>query len=227
MTADADVASAAALIGDPTRAAFLLALSEREALPATELARRAGVSKSAASIQLSKLVAAGLLEVEPQGRHRYFRLAGPAVAGALEALAVIAPQRPVRSLREANRNAGIRAARTCYDHLAGGLGVALLEGLLRSRTLVRRGSELSLTRAGSKLLDELGVNIAETRRSRRRLTRLCLDWSERDYHLAGALGATLTSRMFELGWIERVGPGRAVRVTAEGGEGLRSLGVET
>jgi DNA-binding transcriptional ArsR family regulator len=221
-----DVASAAALIGDPTRAAFLLALSEREALPATELARRAGVSKSAASIQLAKLVDAGLLEVEPHGRHRYFRLAGPAVAGALEALAVIAPLRPARSLREANRSAGIRAARTCYDHLAGELGVALLTGLLRSRTLVRRGSEVSLTRAGSRRLEELGINVTGARRSRRRLTRLCLDWSEREYHLAGALGAALTSRMFELGWIERIGPGRAVRLTAKGRESLRSLGVE-
>src|SRR5438045_3448707 len=131
MLADADIAAPASLIGDPTRASFLLALTEKEALPASELAQRAGVSNPTASIQLAKLVAAGLLQVERHGRHRYFRLADPAVAQALEALAVIAPAKPVRSLRDANRVDGIRAARTCYDHLAGALGVSLLESLCR------------------------------------------------------------------------------------------------
>jgi DNA-binding transcriptional ArsR family regulator len=223
---DADVAAPAALIGDQTRAAFLLALSEKDALPASELARRAGVSNSTASIQLGKLVVAELLNVERHGRHRYYRLADPAVADALEALAVIAPRRPVRSLREADRASGIQVARTCYDHLAGTLGVELAEGLVRSGILLRRGSDVDLLPAGVERLEAFGVDVAGARRSRRRFARLCLDWSERRYHLAGALGAALTSRLFELGWIERTGAGRAVRLTKKGREGLRALGVE-
>src|SRR5262245_61163726 len=117
MDGDVDVAAVAGLIGDRTRAAFLVALSEAEALPASELAARAQVSAPTASAHLAKLVDGGLVAAEPRGRHRYFRLADPAVADALEALSVIAPTCPVRSLREADRAAGIRAARTCYDHL--------------------------------------------------------------------------------------------------------------
>lgn len=222
MLVDADIASPAALIGDPTRASILLALTEKEALPATELARRAGVSNPTASIQLAKLVEAGMLNVERHGRHRYFRLAHPSVAHALEALAVIAPARPARSLRETARMEGLTEARTCYDHLAGELGVALLDGLLRSRILVRRDARLDVTAGGRRRLEELGVELPS---SRRPLTRLCLDWSERRYHLAGALGAALTERLFELGWIERRKATRAVDVTASGRAGLASLGV--
>jgi len=202
---------------------MLLALTEKDALPATELAHRAGVSNPTASIQLAKLVDAKLLTVERHGRHRYFRLADPSVARALEALAVIAPARPPRSLRDAARMEGLKEARTCYDHLAGELGVALLDGLCRKRILDRRDSRLDVTAAGRKRLEELGVEIPS---SRRPLTRLCLDWSERRYHLAGALGAALAERLFELGWIERRKATRAVAVTARGREGLASLGVK-
>jgi len=226
MMADVDVASPAALIGDPTRAEFLLALSEKEALPASALARRAGVSNSTASIQLGKLLAGGLLEVERHGRHRYYRLRDPAVAQAIEALALIAPERPVASLRDANRAEGIQLARTCYDHLAGVLGVALLDALLESGAFIARGSDLELTPDGLDRLDSLGVDVEGARRSRRAFASLCLDWSERRYHVAGALGAALTKRLFELDWIERPGPGRAVRVTPAGRTGFRRIGVE-
>jgi DNA-binding transcriptional ArsR family regulator len=216
-----DIALPAALIGDPTRATFLLALSEKDALPLSELARLAGVSNSTSSIHLGKLVDAGLLSVEPHGRHRYFRLADPAVARALEALAAIAPGRPSPSTQKAN---GIRAARTCYDHLAGELGVSLLDGLLRKRILRVQDPHVELTPSGRKRLAELGVDLAPTRRQ---FTRLCLDWSERRYHLAGGLGAALTRQLFELGWIQRSGSGRAVRVRAKGREGLAGLGVQS
>jgi len=227
VAADVDVASPAALIGDPTRAAFLLALSETEALPASALARHAGVSNSTASVQLGKLVAGRLLEVERHGRHRYYRLRDPAVAQAIEALAVIAPTRAVASLRDANRAEGIQLARTCYDHLAGALGVALLDALLKSRAVVPSGSDLELTRRGLGRLVSLGVDVEGPRRSRRAFARLCLDWSERRYHLAGALGAALTKRLFELDWIERAGPGRAVRVTSAGRAGFGTMGLES
>jgi DNA-binding transcriptional ArsR family regulator len=215
-----DIATPASLIGDRTRATFLIALTISDALPLSELARLAGVSNSTASIQLGKLVDAELLRVEHHGRHRYFRLADPHVAMALEALAKIAPPRPGWPARERN---GIRAARTCYDHLAGRLGVLLLDGLQREGILEVRDSEVELTLAGRTRLEQLGVDLTPTRRP---LTRLCLDWTERRYHLAGALGAAVTDRLFELGWIERTGTSRAVRVTRKGRGRLRSLGVE-
>jgi DNA-binding transcriptional ArsR family regulator len=214
-----DIATPASLIGDPTRATFLLALTVNTGLPLSELARLAGVSNSTASIQLGKLVDAELLAVERHGRHRYFRLVDPMVARALEALAAIAPPRPDWPAREGN---GIRAARTCYDHLAGRLGVLLLDGLQREGILEVGDSDVELTPAGRKRLEQLGVDLTPTRRP---LTRLCLDWSERRYHLAGALGAALTRRFFEMRWIERAS-GRAVRVTANGRRGLRSLGLQ-
>ena len=126
---DADIAAAAALIADPARARVLLALTDGRALPASLLAAEAGLSAPATSAHLAKLRAGGLIEVEQSGRHRYYRLTGPRVAAVLEALATIAPQRPVRSLRQHTRAAALRAARTCYDHLAGRLGVALTAAL--------------------------------------------------------------------------------------------------
>ncbi len=216
MDGDVDVAAAAGLIGDRTRAAFLLALSEADALPAGELAARARVSAPTASAHLAKLVAGGLVAAEPGGRHRYFRLAGPAVADALEALSVIAPTHPVRSLREADRTTAIRAARTCYDHLAGGLGVGLTEALEQRALIARRDGEFAVTHRGERELGRLGLDLERLRRERRSFARACLDWSERRYHLAGALGAAFASRCFEVGWIERRGSGRAVAVTPAG-----------
>jgi DNA-binding transcriptional ArsR family regulator len=213
MVADADVAAPASLIGDPTRAAFLSALADGQALPATELARRAGVTASTASIQLAKLEAGGLVSVERHGRHRYYRLGDPAIATALESLAVIAPRRTPRSLKEARIGADLQAARTCYDHLAGALGVALFEALLQEKVLT---GDLEPTTKGARRLRELGIDVGELARGRRAFARRCLDWSERRHHLAGALGAALATRFFELGWIERTRSSRAVRLTDAG-----------
>jgi DNA-binding transcriptional ArsR family regulator len=221
MHADLDVAGCAALLGDRTRIALLLALTEADSLAASELARRAGVSAPTASAHLAKLVDGGLVTVEPSGRHRYFRLAGPEVAEALEAISVIASPRPVRSLRDATRGEAVRAARTCYDHLAGQLGVRLAHALDASRILAARDGAYVVTARGERELTSFGLNIAQLRLRRRPLTRACLDWSERRFHLAGALGAAVTSRLFELGWIERLGSGRAVRLTDAGRDGLR------
>jgi DNA-binding transcriptional ArsR family regulator len=221
--ADVDISEPASLMGDPTRAAFLMALSEERSLPAGELARRAGVSASTASIQLAKLVDGGLLTVERNGRHRYYSLAEPAIAAAIESLAVIAPRRPARSLRQARIGSDLQAARTCYDHLAGALGVALFDALLRKRVLT---PDLEPTRSGSRRLADLGVDVERAAGGRRPLARRCLDWSERRDHLAGALGATIATRFFELGWIERTPSSRAVRVTEAGRRGLgRELAV--
>jgi DNA-binding transcriptional ArsR family regulator len=217
---DADIAAPAALIGDPTRATFLVSLCEGNALPASELARRAGVSASSASIQLAKLVKGGLLAVERQGRHRYYRLADPTIAAAIETLSVIAPRRPARSLRDARLGAELHTARTCYDHLAGALGVSLLDALLAQDVLVLDGGAIELAEGGEDRLVRLGLDVEALRRGRRPFARLCLDWSERRHHLAGALGAALAARLLELGWIERTPSSRAVRVTDEGRAGL-------
>jgi DNA-binding transcriptional ArsR family regulator len=217
MISDADVSAPASLIADPTRAAFLVALSEGQSLPANELARRAQVTASTASIQLAKLVDGGFLSVERNGRHRYYSLLDPEIAAALEALALIAPVRPASSLKQARVGSELQAARTCYDHLAGALGVALLESLQRQRLLTPR---LEVTPRGADRFARLGIEIDELARGRRPLTRACLDWTERRHHLAGALGAALATSFLERGWIERRPGTRAVRLTDRGRRGI-------
>jgi DNA-binding transcriptional ArsR family regulator len=223
MLADVDISEPAWLIGDPTRAAFLTALSEEQSVSAGELARRAGVTASTASIQLAKLVDGGLLTVEQRGRYRYYSLAQPAIAAAIESLAVIAPRRPASSLRQARIGSDLQAARTCYDHLAGALGVALFDALLQKAMLT---PGLEATRKGERRLDEFGIDIGAAAEGRRPFARRCLDWSERRHHLAGALGAAIATRFFELGWIERMPSTRAIRVNEAGRAGLaRELAV--
>jgi DNA-binding transcriptional ArsR family regulator len=221
MDGDVDIAAVARLIGDRTRASILEELSASGSLPAGELAQRAGVTGATASGHLSKLVASRLVVVEPKGRQRFHRLADGSVARALEALSVIAPPHEIRSLRQAEEAASIRAARTCYDHLAGRLGVELTTALERER-LIKRDAEdaFTLTKRGATELTSLGLDIDDVARGRRAFARACLDWSERRYHLAGALGAALTARLFELQWIERRRPNRSVTVTALGRDGL-------
>jgi len=220
MDGDADVAAAAALIGEPARAALLLALMEEEQLPARELAARARIAPSTASGHLARLVDGGLITGERSGRHRYFRLADPAVATALEALSTIAPARPVRSLRDASISEAIRHARTCYDHLAGRLGVELTAALEREGVLVHDGSRFELGRTAR--LTQLGIDVDSLARRRRPLVRPCLDWSERRRHVAGSLGAALAERLFELGWLKRRPTNRSVEITPLGVGQLRA-----
>ena len=238
---DPDFAPAAALISDPTRAAILRALLPDRPLAAGELARLAGVSAATASFHLAKLLDGGMIAVARQGRHRYYRLAGHEVAAALEALGLISPTLPVRTLRQSREAAALAEARTCYDHLAGRAGVELLDGMLRRGLLQEQSSgrtdrsdtsalrfEVTPGRAGT--LGSFGLNIGEIRRSRRRFAGSCIDWTQRRGHLNGALAAAVTTRLFELGWIERGSVGqrrRSVRVTPAGTEGLaRTFGLD-
>jgi DNA-binding transcriptional ArsR family regulator len=204
------------VIGDRTRAKMLDALVADDELAAGALARRVGVSASTASAHLAKLVDAGLIVGTRDGRQRVYRLAGPPVAAALEALAVIAPRRPVRSLREAARGDRLREGRTCYDHLAGRLGVELTTALIAQRVLRRRDGRYVLTRRGEQVVSELGVDVASIRAQPRAFAFPCLDSTERREHLAGALGAAFAERLFELGWVERLGAGRAAALTNPG-----------
>lgn len=229
---DADIAAVASLFADPARCAVMLALDDGRALPASVLAEEAGISRSTASSHLTKLTEAGLLSVETHGRHRYYRLAGSQVGELLEHLVRMAPPRPVRSLREGTKAARLRAARTCYDHFAGRLGVELMASLLRQNVLTggdgrydstRDGSDAlsspghdvryELTDRGEKFLTGLGVEIPS---GKRQLIRYCIDWTEQRHHLSGALGRAILDRFVDSGWVKRMPRGRAVKVTAEG-----------
>jgi DNA-binding transcriptional ArsR family regulator len=221
MDADAQVAPVAALVADSTRSTILFALSDGRMLPACELALRAGVKAPTISYHLDKLIAGGLVAADRRGRHRYYRLASPTVVGVLEALATVAPPAPARTFREGQTAKALRFARTCYDHLAGFLGVQIADSLVRRGCLAPAGVDYELTPDGEHFLVSLGVDVAAAATERRRFARACLDWSERRDHLAGALGAALLARLLELGWIERTASSRAVRLTASGRLGLR------
>jgi DNA-binding transcriptional ArsR family regulator len=227
---DADIAAVASLLADPARCKVLLALDDGRALPASVLADEAGISRPTASSHLGKLTDAGLLTVETHGRHRYYRLAGPEVGELLEQLGRLAPSRPVRSLREGTRAARLRSARTCYDHVAGRLGVAVMGSLLDRQALVGgdgrydpdRHDALSspghdiryeLTDTGRDFLTDVGVEIPT---GPRQLVRYCVDWTEQRHHLSGGLGRAVFDRFLSAGWVKRVPRGRALTVTHDG-----------
>lgn len=220
---DANIATPAALIGDPTRAAMLQALQDGRAQPASALAWAAGVTAQAASNHLAKLVDGGLLAVEREGRHRYYRLASAEVAHALESLSVLAA--PVRSLEtpRSPKARALRDARCCYGHLAGRLGVRVCEALV-ARDLLRPGADklFEVTPDGRRWFEDLGVSVGALR-SPRGVARQCLDWTERRHHLAGPLGVQLLEAMTARGWLALEPKGRAARLTPEGARALRDL----
>ncbi|PVM71269.1 ArsR/SmtB family transcription factor [Caulobacter radicis] len=220
---DANIASPAALIGDPVRAAMLQALQDGRAQPAGALAWAAGVTAQAASNHLSKLVDGGLLSVEREGRHRYYRLASAEVAHAIEALSAIAA--PVRSLEvpRSPKARALRDARCCYGHLAGRLGVKVADALVARDLLTPTDDKLyEVTDEGRAWFAELGIDVAALA-SPRGVARRCLDWTERRHHLAGPLGVKLLAAMSERGWLTLEAKGRAVRLTEEGAAALRDL----
>ncbi|MFJ4582847.1 ArsR/SmtB family transcription factor [Streptomyces echinatus] len=220
----AGLAALAGLIADRTRAACLLALLDGRAWTAGELARHAGVAASTLSEHLGKLVAGGLLAEERQGRHRYVRLADARVAQLVEDLAAQVPsaavRRAPRSLRESSAGAAMARGRTCYDHLAGRLGIAVTDALTL-RGLLRQDTGFALTDAGVEWFGTAGIALDLS--SRRPLARACLDWTERRPHLAGVAGAALCRHALGAGWCVRVGSGRAVKVTADGVRMLSDL----
>jgi DNA-binding transcriptional ArsR family regulator len=208
MGGDTDIAAIGAVLAEPARAKILLALGDGRSLAASMLASEAGVAASTASHHLARLVEAGLVAVEPRGRHRRYALAGLAVGELIEAVARVAPAQPVRSLRQGTRAYAVRYARRCYDHLAGRLGVAVADAIVELR-----GDAFVVTRRGAQRLAAIGVDASAT-------ARPCLDWTEDRHHVAGALGRDLLSRLVALGWVTRDEKTRAVRVTAAGRDGL-------
>jgi DNA-binding transcriptional ArsR family regulator len=220
------IAEAAALIGDPARANILAALLDGRALTATELGLAAGVAPSTASGHLAKLLDGRLVSVTSSGRHRYYRLASPAVARVLESLTTLALEGPPRHRPPSRCGEAMARARTCYDHLAGKLGVALADSLAERRHVLLGEEGGIVTKSGRDFLVELGIELPGGNGSRRALCRSCLDWSERRWHVAGALGAALATRCFELGWIARQRDSRAVTITPAGEQAFdRQFGV--
>lgn len=216
MRAGPDIALMASMIGDPARANMLVALMSGMALTAGELALEAGVSASTASFHLAKLGDAGLVVVRRQGRHRYFALSGPEVAGVIEALMTATETWGPRRVRPGPKEPALRQARVCYDHLAGELGVLMFERLSQSGAIVAARNEVTLTPAGVDQMARLGIDPAAIRLGSRSLCRPCLDWSERRAHLAGIVGRLLLERVVALGWARREPGSRAVRFTAPG-----------
>jgi DNA-binding transcriptional ArsR family regulator len=223
MASHAMFAEVAALAGDPGRAGMLHALMDGRALTASELARVAGIAPQTASGHLSRMTAIGLISVERQGRHRYHRLATPAVARMLESIMQVASdlEPPRKRFTVGPRDAALRLARTCYDHLAGRLGVALADALVAQGYAEFTGDAGIVTATGVRFLGRIGIDVAAIAPRRatgvgRVLCRPCLDWSERRPHLAGAIGAALCAHSFERGWIGRVAGTRAVTITPAG-----------
>jgi DNA-binding transcriptional ArsR family regulator len=220
MKAGPDIARVASLVGDPARANMLTALLSGRALTASELAQEAGITPQTASSHLSKLEAGGMVEPEKQGRHRYYRLTDPDVAGVLEGLAGLAARAGHMRVRTGPKDPALRRARVCYDHLAGDLGVQMLDSMRLQKLVRQKKQDIELTPEGAQFLERnLQISQAMLAHPRRPVCKACLDWSERRHHLAGTLGAALMTRFTELKWAARdTAPGSRVVNFSRNGE---------
>jgi DNA-binding transcriptional ArsR family regulator len=226
MDVEPSFAALGAIIGAPARANMLSALFDGRALTATELARVAGITSQTASSHLYKLLDAKLLIVEKHGRFRYYKLANPQVAEALEPLTLLTPHKPTPARTTNKEIAGIRNARFCYDHVAGTLGVALTSAMLKHGYLAENERDYRVTTRGEAFLERLGIDLPEIKDQRRVFARKCLDWSERKPHVSGALGAAIASALIAKGWLKRAKTGREVKVTDTGHKAIsRYFGV--
>ena len=213
------IAEIAALVGEPARATMVSALLDGRALTASELAFAARITPQTASTHLAKLTEAGLLSVIRDGRHRYFRLASPKVVVMLDGIVTVALENRPRYRPLSRQARELSAARICYDHLAGRLSVHLTDFFTANEYIVLGDEAAEITPAGTRFLTDFGVDLSALT-TRRHFCRLCLDWTERRPHIAGAVGAALTKRYFDLGWTERMKHSRAVIVTAMGKRGF-------
>lgn len=211
-----DISQIGALIGDAARANILVALMDGRALTATELSEIAGITAQTASSHLAKLKAGGLIRPQKQGRHKYFSLDGPKVGHLIESLSTFAADRGHLRHRPGPKDAAMRKARVCYDHLAGDLGVRMFDSLVARGCLTFGSSTIALAAEGERFVADFGIDLGKLRASRRPLCRCCLDWSERRDHLAGSLGAAFFDRVLEKGWARRESGSRAVHFTPPG-----------
>ncbi len=206
----------ASLIGDPVRASIMWTLLDGKAFTATELAMASETTPQNVSMHLSKLVQAGLLAVESQGRHRYYKFARKDIAYAIEAMATLVPASANKNVLPDENMPGIKYCRTCYDHLAGKIAVAITDKLLHQKIIINRDDVFELSAKGEKWFYHLGINTDDLKQQRRSFLRPCLDWSERRYHIAGSLGAALLDTLISSDWIRRTKNSRAVIITGKG-----------
>ncbi|MDN4084507.1 ArsR/SmtB family transcription factor [Paenibacillus polymyxa] len=223
MSTQSNVAMIASLVSEPSRAAILTALLDGRFHTASELAHMAGIKPQTASFHLAKMTEAQVVTVEKQGRHRYYGIQDPEVAQVMESLLSIAPPVPIKSFKQASENEAIRLARTCYDHVAGHLGVQIMSFFMQKGILSEDQDGLHITQQGEIFFADFQINLKNTRQKRRSFSHKCLDWSERRHHLAGALGSALLDRLFELHWVEHLPTTRAIRITAEGKRGFKEV----
>ncbi|BCG84755.1 MULTISPECIES: winged helix-turn-helix domain-containing protein [unclassified Mesorhizobium] len=216
-----DIARIASLVGDPARANMLSALMGGTALTASELALEAGVSLPTASSHLSKLMEGGLLTLASQGRHRYYGLAGPQVAGMIEAITGVAEAVGPKRVRPGPRDAAMRVARVCYDHLAGEQAVAMLDRLVEKDILLRDEREIRLGPSAASHFSAIGIDVGP--RPRRPVCRACLDWSVRRSHLAGTLGAAILDKILLEKWARREKDSRAIIFSPPGKQAFERL----
>ncbi|TEA45667.1 transcriptional regulator [Bacillus sp. BH2] len=221
MSINPNVAEVAFLLGEKSRAAILISLMDGRLHTASELAYMAAIKPQTASFHLSKLIESNLVNVDKQGRHRYYQLANEEVARILESFLAISPPPEVRSLKQSSQVKLLREARTCYDHLAGKLGVGLTESMLNTGYLEKEERNFVVTPKGEQFFTDFGIDLGQLKRKRRSFSHACIDWSERHHHLAGALGNELMKRFLDLSWIVQVPSVRAVKVTDKGKVGFK------
>lgn len=205
----------ASLIGDPTRALIMWTLLDGKAFTATELAIAASTSPQNVSMHLAKLLDAGLLAVEKQGRHKYYRFSNKEVAYAIEAMASLIPP-AIPQKKNAEKHLPIKHCRTCYDHLAGKIGVAVAESLLEQNIILNSDTKFEVSPEGVKWFSDFGINLEDLKKQRRLFLKPCLDWSERKNHIAGSLGASLLDKMLADDWLRRTKDSRAIQITGKG-----------
>ncbi|WP_175073978.1 helix-turn-helix transcriptional regulator [Terribacillus sp. AE2B 122] len=217
------VAAAASLLSESSRSIMLTYMLDGRFHTSGELARAAGITPQTASFHLKKLEEAGFLDQTKQGRHRYYGLKDPAIAQVIESLLTITPPAPVSSFKQAAEDQAIRYARTCYDHLAGSLGIQVAKGLIANEYVKQEHNQFILTAKGETFFSSFGIDVETARRKRRSFCHCCLDWSERKHHLAGALGHAMLERFLELDWLRKKPESRALLLTETGRNGLAEV----
>lgn len=218
-----DITDITGLIGDPVRTKILWTLLDGIAYTATELASCANTSPQNISMHLNKLIQADLLAVESQGRHKYYRFAKPEVAYAIEAIGSLVPNEQHKKIIADQANTAIKYCRTCYDHLAGKVGVLVTEALVKQQLIALNPGTYDVTKKGRDFFAQLNISIDELIKQRRALAKPCLDWSERRHHLAGSLGAALLNRMLSLNYVRKTKNSRAMIITAKGQQQMYTL----
>ncbi len=218
-----ELVEVAVLLGEPARVTMLWNLLDGQARPAGELAFLSNVSPQSASLHLGKLVNAGMLKVANQGRHRYYTIANPQIAHVIESMETLIPSAAKSKPLPRSQMPDFRMARTCYDHLAGKLAVDIVGAMLTNGLVSLGKKDFVISKTGSNWFSEFGIDIDVLKRERRAFARQCLDWSERQYHLAGSLGSAFLKQLIARKWIVPESTGRSVRVTLDGRKNLHTL----